>query len=230
MHLENPVGSIAELKDIARHALEGEVFVQRADEKLAGHQRDVMVELIGYRAAVGHRRQARPAPGPQPAIDAIVVQVGAAAAALGGESVGEHLQDVQVDAAGEIAERCAAGDEIEEFVDFPLLHAHFGDDLLAQHIQRFSAQPDGVQFPPGDGVEQCRALHQFVPGEGHQPPLGDAVHSVTGAPHPLQQPRDAAGGAELADQVHLADVDAQLQRRRGDQDLELAGLEPLLGH
>ena len=219
MHLEDSVRGIAELEDIARHALEGEVFVQRAHEEFAGHQRDVVVELIGNRAAVGHRSQPGRPPGPQPAVDPVVVQVGAAAAALGGEAVGEHLENVQVDVAGEFAERCAADDEVEQCIDFPLPHADLGDDLLAEHIQGLAAQRDGVQFPPGDCVEQCRALHQFVAGEGHQPPLGHTIHPVTGASHPLQQPRDATGRTELAHQVHLADVDTQLQRRRGHQHL-----------
>ena len=146
MHLENPVGRVAELKDVSRHALEGEIFVQRADEQFSGHQQDVVVELVGNRAAVGHRRQASPPSGTQSAVDPVVVQVRAAAAALGGETVGEHLHNVQVDAAGEIAERRAAGDEFEQRVHPPLLHAHLGDDLLAQHIQRLATQGDGVQF------------------------------------------------------------------------------------
>ena len=51
---------------------------------------------------------------------------------------------------------------------------------------------------------------------------------MTGAPYPLQQPGNAAGRAELAHQVHFTDIDTQLQRCRGDQHLEFAGLEPVL--
>ena len=39
----------------------------------------------------------------------------------------------------------------------------------------------------------------------------------------------AARRAELADQLDVADVDAELERGRGHHDLELAGLEALLG-
>ena len=230
VHLEDSIGGVAELEDVARHALEGEVLVQRADKEFAGQQHDVEVELVGNRAAVGHRRQAGRPPGPQPPVDPVVVQVGAAAAALGGEAVGEHLENVQVGAAGKAAERRASGDEPVQRIDLPLPHAHLGDDLLAQHVQRFAAQRDGVQFPLGDGVQQRRAFHQFVARQRHQPPLRHPVHAVAGPPHPLQQPRDAPGRAKLADQVHLADVDAQFQRRRGHQHLEFSGLEPLLGH
>jgi hypothetical protein len=35
--------------------------------------------------------------------------------------------------------------------------------------------------------------------------------------------------AELADELDVADVDAELERRGGDQRLELAAFEPLLG-
>ena len=230
MDLENTIGRITQLKDVAGHAFEGEVFVQRADEQLTGQQRDVVVELIGNGAAVGERGQTSRPPRPQPAVDPVMVQVGAASAALGGEAVGEHPHDVQVIAPGQIAERCAAGDEVEQRVDLPLAHAHLGHDLLAQHIERLAAEFDGLEFTAGNRVEQRRTLHQLVPGKGHQPPLGNAIHPVTGPPHPLQQRRDRPGRAELADQVHLADVDAQFQRCRGHQYLEIAGLEPFLGH
>ena len=230
MHLENPIGGIAELKDVARHALESEVFVQRADEQFAGQHHHVMVELIGYGTAVGDRRKASPPPRPQPVVDPVVVQVGAAAAALGGEAIGEHPEHGLVGAAGKIAERRTADDAVEQGIDLPLLHAHFRNDLLAQHVQGLAAQRDGVQFPSGDRIQQRHALHQFVPGQWHEPPPGDPVHAVTGASHPLQQPGDAARGAKLADQVHLADVDTQFQRRRGHQHLEFSGLEAFLGH
>ena len=48
-------------------------------------------------------------------------------------------------------------------------------------------------------------------------------------PDALQEGRDRARRAELADQVDVADVDAQLQRGGGDQRLQLAALQPLFG-
>ena len=49
------------------------------------------------------------------------------------------------------------------------------------------------------------------------------------AADPLQEARDRARRAELADEIDVADVDAQLERRGGDQRLQLAVLQPLLG-
>src|SRR2546422_5034801 len=48
-------------------------------------------------------------------------------------------------------------------------------------------------------------------------------------PHALQQRRDRARRADLAHQVHRADVDPELERRRRHERLELALLEPRLG-
>ena len=49
------------------------------------------------------------------------------------------------------------------------------------------------------------------------------------APDPLQEARDRARRAELADQVDLADVDAELERGGRHQRLQRAALETLLG-
>ena len=52
---------------------------------------------------------------------------------------------------------------------------------------------------------------------------------MPGAANALKKARDRAGGAELADEVDVADIDTEFERGRGDQGLELAMFEPLLG-
>ena len=52
---------------------------------------------------------------------------------------------------------------------------------------------------------------------------------MAGAANALQKARDRAGRAELADEVDVADIDAEFERGGGNQGLELAMLEPLLG-
>ncbi|MNO70326.1 hypothetical protein D3C76_612050 [compost metagenome] len=52
---------------------------------------------------------------------------------------------------------------------------------------------------------------------------------MPGAPDPLQEGCDGARRADLADQLDVADVDAQFQRRGGHQHPQAAGLEALLG-
>ena len=45
----------------------------------------------------------------------------------------------------------------------------------------------------------------------------------------LEERRDRAGRADLDDEVHVADVDPELQRRRRDERPQPAGLQTLLG-
>ncbi|CAI8846367.1 hypothetical protein EMIT0P176_20244 [Pseudomonas sp. IT-P176] len=52
---------------------------------------------------------------------------------------------------------------------------------------------------------------------------------MPGAADPLQEPGNRARRGDLADQFDVADVDPQFQRRSGDQHLQLAALESLLG-
>ena len=52
----DPVGGVAQLEDVARDALEGEVLVERADGQALRQQHHVVVELVRDRAAVGDRR------------------------------------------------------------------------------------------------------------------------------------------------------------------------------
>ncbi len=48
------------------------------------------------------------------------------------------------------------------------------------------------------------------------------------APDPLQERRDPARRADLTDEIHCADVDAELQRRGRDERGEIARAQPLL--
>ena len=50
---------------------------------------------------------------------------------------------------------------------------------------------------------------------------------MAGTAGALQESGDGTRRADLADQIHVADVDAQLQRRGGHQRPQLAALQPL---
>ena len=87
----------------------------------------------------------------------------------------------------------------------------------------------GIEFAPAHAVEQGGAFDQVVAGGGEQTALGGAADLVPGATDPLQKSRNRARRGDLADQVDVANIDPQFQRRRGDQHLQFAALEPLLG-
>jgi alpha-D-ribose 1-methylphosphonate 5-triphosphate synthase subunit PhnG len=52
---------------------------------------------------------------------------------------------------------------------------------------------------------------------------------VTGPTHPLQERCDRAGRTELAHEIDVANVDAELKRCRCNEHLQLAVLQSLLG-
>ena len=52
---------------------------------------------------------------------------------------------------------------------------------------------------------------------------------MAGAADALHGYGDGAGGADLADEVDVADVDAEFERGGGDEDFDFAVFEALLG-
>ena len=63
---------------------------------------------------------------------------------------------------------------------------------------------------------------------GYRRPFGHRAARVAGAADALEQRRDAARRAELADQLDRPDVDAELERGRRDQHAQIARAQALL--
>ena len=127
--------------------------------------------------------------------------------------------------------RRGAPDEREEVVGAPLLRADLGDDLLCGDVERQLGQLDGVETTAVHRGQQRGALDELVARERVQPTLRGAGATVVGATDALQERGDAARRPDLADELDRADVDAELQRRGGDQRAQVtgaqAGLDPL---
>jgi hypothetical protein len=79
---------------------------------------------------------------------------------------------------------------------------------------------------PSLAARTIAALDQVVAREREEASLGQPGDRVSRAPDPLQERGDAVRRGDLADQVDVADVDAELERGRRDQNLELPFLEP----
>ena len=87
----------------------------------------------------------------------------------------------------------------------------------------------GIEFAAAHAIEQGDAFDQVVTRLREQAALRRGTDRMAGTSHPLQEGGDGARRAELADQVDVADVDAQLQRCRRHQHAKVATLEPLFG-
>ncbi len=116
----------------------------------------------------------------------------------------------------------------EEVVGAPLLRAHLGDDLLRGDVERQLGQLDRVEATGVHRGEQRGALDQLVARQRVETPLGRAGAAVVGAADALQERGDAARRTDLAHQLHRADVDAELERRGGDQRAQVAGAQARL--
>ena len=97
---------------------------------------------------------------------------------------------------------------------------------------RMSSGPSGTisassrrPAPPRSSAAHSTSSSRDV---GYSRPVGRAGPGVVGPAHPLQERGEAARRADLAHQLDRADVDAQLQRRGGDQGPQVAGPQPRL--
>ncbi|MNZ53565.1 hypothetical protein D3C78_714450 [compost metagenome] len=226
---QDAIGHIAELEHVASQAFHREVLVHRADHQPLRLQQHAVVAGIGNGSAGGHGGQPGATPAAHLAVHHVAMQVGAALAGTAGVALGEHAQQAVERDAGQVGVRLCAGQQVEQLVLLPFAAGHFGNDLLGQHIQRRMGDRQGVQLAPAHTVEQRRAFDQVVPRGGEQPPLRRAADAVAGAPDPLQESGDGARRADLADQLDVADIDAQFQRSGRHQHLELAAFQTLLG-
>jgi hypothetical protein len=153
---------------------------------------------------------------------------------LGGIAPVEHVEDVLELRARELGVGVGARDERVEVVDVErgLVVAIRGrrhrDDLLGEDIEGVARDhrrlDQAFAHAPGDH----RALEQVGAELGEDPALARLPDVVAGAADPLQAGGHRLWRLHLQDQVDGAHVDAQLERARGHEARQLAGLELLL--
>src|SRR5581483_1086317 len=120
-------------------------------------------------------------------------------------------------------------DECEQRRFAPLAARDFGDDLLSEHIERVAFDLERIELAAAHRVEQRRAFGEIVARQRKEPRLRRAADGMPRTARTLQERRDRTRRRELADEVDVADVDAELERRRGHERPQLAALQALLG-
>ena len=196
--------------------------MDRSDERLLRLQPDLVVRRVRDRASGEQRREPRAARRQDATSDAVAVEERAA-------SAGMKPQDVVERRSGQIAVRPGAAEGVEEVVFLPFAGHAGRDRLLGEDVERGGSRGQEVELPASDAVQQRGALDELVERQRKEPTLRDAREGVAGAADPLQERRDRPRGADLDDEVHVADVDSELERGRGHQRPEPARLEALLG-
>ena len=190
LHAQDAIGGVAQLEDIALQALDGEVLVDGADGLRLRLEQHRVVGRIGYRPAGGQRGQARAAPAAHFAVDGVVVDECAAAAAARREAVGEHPDDIVELGALQVAIGVGALQQGEELIEVPLARGDFRHDLLRQHIERLGGNAQAIELRAPHAVEQRRAFDEIVARQREKPALRRTAQAVPGASDALQQSRD----------------------------------------
>ncbi len=208
---QDAVRGIAQLEDVACDALHREVFIDAANVQRLRLQQYAVVGVVRKGATAGQRGQLAAAAAPQCAAYRIAVQVGTAYALAAVVALGKHAQQGLVVLLVEVGIRCGLAQAVEQRLFVPRLVAGFGDDLLGQHVQGRPGYVQRLKFPPAYAVEQGHALDQVVTRCREQAPFRHAIDLVAGAANPLQEGGNRTRRGHLADQVDVANVDAQLQ-------------------
>src|SRR5439155_6518608 len=144
-------------------------------------------------------------------------------------AVGQHRDDVVALLTSKIAERIGAARELPRVLLGHLAGRGLGHDLLREDVQRLRRKGEAVELAGPGRVDAGRALQELVARQWEQDAFGRAEHAVAGTAEALQHRRDRARWADMADEVDVADVDAELERRGRDDDGYLTRLQALLG-
>ena len=202
----------------------------RADDVVLGFEQHLVVGIVGNGAAGGERREPRAAPAAQHVVDRVVMDQRAAPAAPGAEAVGQHLRrSRRTPRAARSRYGQARRTSANSSSSLHSCAATSATICCASTSSGCVGNLQPVELAATHAVEQRRAFDQLVARQREQPALRRAADGVAGAADPLQEGGDRARRAELADQIDVADIDAELERGGGDQRLQLAVLQPLLG-
>ena len=219
--LQDAPRAVAELKDVAGVAFDREVFVQRAEERLVGIEHDPVIGDVWNGAARSQRRHARRSLREHAAVHLVAMDQAAAPSAPRRETLGEHPHHRVEVRARQVAVRPRAPrpsrtGRLPATRGSPPRRRSAARARRAARRTRISA----IELAPPDRRQQRRAFDQVVARLGKQAALRRAMDGVAGAADALQQRGDAPRRSDLAHQIDVADVDAELERRRRDHDAE----------
>src|SRR5215470_1215596 len=219
---------VAEQHDVALHAFDREIFVDRADVFVYWHGDHREQSIIGNRSTAGDSGDTATAPGAEFSVHAVSMQVGAVASSARGDAFGKHLENAVVGVERKVFVWVGATDQVVKFDFSAFFGSAGGDDLLRQHVERRVGDDEAVEIALADRSQQRRAFEEVIASRDKKASLGDRAAPVAGAADALQGDGDRAWRIDLQDQVDGADVDTEFERGGCDQDLYLAFLQFLL--
>ena len=143
-------------------------------------------------------------------------------------AAGEQVEHVLELLARELAVGVGAPHERVQLVDLQLLDRGHRDDLLAQDVERDARHARVLDLALEHAAGDRRGLHELAAEARVDAAARGRADRVAGPSDALQAARDGAGRGDLDDEVDGAHVDAELERRGGDDARQRARLERLL--
>ena len=129
----------------------------------------------------------------------------------------------------ELGERRRPADGVEQLVDVPVVHRHHRDDLLREHVERIARVAARLD-PRLVHRARDRGAGDEIAAELRHDDRRGWRRRWCGPARPMRcMPLATDGGASIwIDQIDRAHVDAELERRGGDEPADLPGLQPIL--
>ncbi len=166
----------------------------------------------------------RPANAVLGAADAGIALVGAQRIAAGRDEIDDAVEGRAV----EPGIGRGAAHLLVELVGDERLAAGAAEHMLRQHVERAVEQRRRVLRAEIVGLERGAAFQHLEAVGRHQDGAARLVHAVVGAADALRQPAGALRRADMDDQVDVAPVDAEVERRGRDDGAQAVGLHRLL--
>ena len=217
--LDAPGGG-AEQERLPGARLVDHLLVQLADAA-AVRQVDAEEAAVGDGAGVGDGQGAGAGAGPDRAGDPVPDDPRPQLAELlRGVAAVQHVQHVLELAQLEVGVGPRAPDQGVEVVDRHALvpgAGGDGDDLLRQHVERVARHDGRLDEPLAHAPRHDGALEEVGAELGEDASARHLADAVTGAADALQAARHRLRRLDLDDEVDGAHVDAELERRGGDE-------------
>jgi hypothetical protein len=140
----------------------------------------------------------------------------------------QHVEDAVEHPAPQVGKGRGPSHQPEEVVHVPRVEPGDGDELLRQDVERVARIARGLDLALVHRPRDGGARHEVAAKLGKDHALAGGTHLVAGAPDALQAAGDRGRRLDLHHEIDGAHVDAELERRRGDERPDAAGLEQIL--
>ena len=139
----------------------------------------------------------------------------------------QHVEHAVVDRPAQRGERRGALQRRVERVDVPWRHRDHRDDLLREDVERITGIAARLHASGLHLLDHGGACHEIAAKLREDDALAHGAHLMAGASDALHAAGDGRRRLDLDHEVDGAHVDAELERRGGDECLDRPRLEPL---